>query len=278
MTMRSFDFEKLFRCPLKGDPVLPSPASLDRYPGNPADACALGYRMAAQALVEHACQPCERGKETFLFYPIVFLYRHYVELMLKNVIFAFDEPEMRSITGAAELDRKKLVSGTDGHSLKLLWEQLRPLVQALGEGAGRPDTIEGINFYIEKLHEFDPKSFAGRYASEETKASLRAAQKDGGTVDLPTFAEAMERLSNYLEGLDGHVAATIDGTGKCWQNMSPAAESIRPEYRLTLCLSRWRPSRAGCGGRGSYRAQVIRVASAGYSGRRGRSRAAKGPA
>jgi hypothetical protein len=210
MTMHSFDFEKLFRYPLKGDLVLPSPASLDRYPGNPADACALGYRMAAQALVEHACQPCERGKETFLFYPIVFLYRHYVELMLKNVIFAFDEPEMRNITGAAELDRKKLTTGKDGHSLKLLWEQLRPLVQALGEAAGRPDTIEGTNFYIEKLNEFDPYSFAGRYASEKTKASLKEAQKDGGTVDLPAFAEAMERLSNYLEGLDGYVAATID--------------------------------------------------------------------
>jgi hypothetical protein len=225
--------------------VLPSPTALDRYPGNPADACALGYRMAAQALVEHACQPCERGKEAFLLYPIVFLYRHYVELVLKNVIIAFDEPEMRNITGAAELDRKKLTTGKNAHSLKLLWEQLRPLVQALGEAAGRPDTIEGISFYIEKLNEFDPYSLAGRYASEETTASLREAQKDDGTVDLPTFAEVMERLSNYLEGLDGYVAATIDSNREMLAEYEPCC---RDHFRQ-------RPARPG-GTRGEVPSHV----------------------
>jgi hypothetical protein len=34
---------------------------------------------------------------------MVFLYRHYVELMLKSLIFAFNEPAVRRITGSAEL-------------------------------------------------------------------------------------------------------------------------------------------------------------------------------
>jgi hypothetical protein len=180
--------------------------------------------MAAQALVERTTQPQPRGDETFLFYPIVFLYRHHAELMLKGLIFAFDDPEMRRITQAEKLsepERKKLVEGREAHSLKRLWEHLRPLVQAVGRDVGRSETIEGINFYIQKLNEFDPYSVQCRYPSEETKDRLRNAQKDNRPVDLQSFAEAMERLANYLEGLDSYVTARIDCHHEMLANYDP---------------------------------------------------------
>src|ERR1035441_6543594 len=79
--------EELLRFPRKGDAVIPSPTPLDRYRGDPADAYAFGYRMAANILAEHVRG---QGCEAVLFYPVVFLYRHHVELMLKNLIFRLD--------------------------------------------------------------------------------------------------------------------------------------------------------------------------------------------
>src|SRR5208282_6491263 len=49
--------------------------------------CADGYRMAARRLAEDVCADERRGSNGhYLVYPIVFLYRHYVELVLKQLL------------------------------------------------------------------------------------------------------------------------------------------------------------------------------------------------
>jgi hypothetical protein len=207
---RSFtpeDMAKLFRHPKKGDPLVPSPAALERYEGNPADACAFGYRRAAEVLVEYTQT---HGNETFLFYPIVFMYRHYVELMLKKLIVALDEPGIRRSPELSEEQRKKLCQGRKAHSLQMLWDLVRERLKALGTGT--PEDIEGVNFYIRQLDEIDPGAVSFRYtnAIEETKARLKKAQKAGLDVDIHTFAEAMDRLANYLEGVDNQLWASIE--------------------------------------------------------------------
>jgi hypothetical protein len=210
--MESFNLEEMLRYPKKGDPVLPSPAPLDRYGGNPADACAFGYRRAACILAERAF---ERGDEVFLLYPVVFLYRHHVELMLKSLIYAFDHPSVRQNTGAHELDeadRKNLTSGKKAHSLQWLWGRLLPVVKTLGCDIQHFETVDGISFYLQQLNEIDPGSVNFRYttAIAGTKAKLRKLQKPGAEVNIQTFAIAMERLANYLDGLDGYAEAIIE--------------------------------------------------------------------
>ena len=209
-SFKVIDLEKLLRYPQKGDPLVPSPTPLERYGGNPADAYARGYRMAADILAAHIRQ---RGDETFLFYPLVFLYRHHVELMLKNLILAFDEPGVRWVTQAellSEEDRESLAKGKKAHSLQELWERLRPVVLALGHDVVSAERIEGIDFYVQQLNEIDPHPATNfRYPEkiDETKAKLRELGNDG---DIKEFAEAMERLANYLDGLDSYVGTIID--------------------------------------------------------------------
>jgi hypothetical protein len=212
MALKPLDIEELLRYPRKGDPLVPSPAPLDRYRGDPANACAHGYRRAAQVLVEYTQS---RGDEAFLFYPILFLYRHHVELMLKNLILAFDEPGVRRATGMGELNAaeiRNLRQGKKAHSLQWLWDRLRPAIQALGNEVVQSERVEGISFYIQQLNEIDPESVNFRYTTEieDTKAKLKKAQKKGTDADIRTFAEAMERLANYLDGVDSYVAAIIE--------------------------------------------------------------------
>jgi hypothetical protein len=168
--------------------------------------------MAAQLAVEYTRQG---GRETFLFYPIVFLYRHHVELMLKKLILAFDDAGVRRITQAEQLSKpalKSLEQGKKAHSLQWLWDWLRPLVQALGNNVVSTEEVVGINSYIRQLNGVDPDSVKFRYTAgiQEAKAKLGKVQKLGAEVDIRAFAEAMERLANFLDGLDSYVDSLID--------------------------------------------------------------------
>src|ERR1039458_2509073 len=60
---------------------------------DPEYVCAHGYRLAARLAVEHIRH--DGVDSPFLVYPIVFLYRHHIELMLKRLIRRADETGVR---------------------------------------------------------------------------------------------------------------------------------------------------------------------------------------
>jgi hypothetical protein len=205
------DVEKLLRRPKKGDPLVPAPTPLFTYGLDPADACARGYRLAAELVVDHIRQ--RSSEQSFLFYPAVFLYRHYVELMLKKLILASDEPGVRTVTQITQLSesvREDLAKGKKAHRLTWLWEQFRPAALALGDVSAQD--IDGINFYIQQLSSMDPDSTSFRYTTgiDKTRANLTAAQKPGTEVDIIKFADTMESLINYFEGMDNYISMIIE--------------------------------------------------------------------
>ncbi len=221
------DLEKLMRQPQKGDLLLPAPTPLYAYGLEPADACVHGYRLAARLVVDRIRE--RSSEQSFLFYPAVFLYRHTVELMLKRLILAFDDPSVRRVTGEEQRTDDYFAAlrrGQKAHSLKWLWEQVRPAATALGESVISMERVEGINFYIQQINEIDPGSANFRYTTEieNTRVKLTDAQKPGVEADLIDFGEAMERLASYLDGIDSFVGAIIE----CDQEVR--AEAYDPSY------------------------------------------------
>jgi hypothetical protein len=207
-----FDFKELLRYPDKEDAIVPSPEPLFCYGIDPSDACASGYRMAAQIVLRHMDG---RRAETFLFYPVLFLYRHHIELMLKNLIFASDHEAVRSVTSASPLTEREheaLQKGRPAHSLQRLWDQLRPKLEALGDGVVDRKQMAGVNAYIRQLNEIDPDSTGGRYATgiNDTRDRLLKGRTPGIEIDLQDFGLAMERLSKYLDGIDMYLGAIIE--------------------------------------------------------------------
>ena len=206
---------------------MPAPTPLYAYGLDPADACVHGYRLAARLVVDRIRE--RSSEQSFLFYPLVFLYRHTVELMLKRLILAFDDPRVRRVTGEeqrADNYWTTLRRGQKAHSLKWLWEQVRPAARALGEAVISVERIEGINFYIQQLNEIDPGSDNFRYTTEieSTRVKLTGAQKPGVEADLIDFGEAMERLASYLDGIDSFVGAIIE------YDLEARAEGYDPSY------------------------------------------------
>lgn len=155
-----------------------------------------GYRRGALKLVEHVVD--NHRDQDFLVYPIIFLYRHHIELVLKRIIERAPYLLDRDLSQA---EQKHLESS---HRLNVLWQDLKPMFIAICEavGWGRPDAkdISGIDSYIRQLCELDPDSMRFRYNSLKNGDPSLPPELKG--INLRHFAEMMERLATYFEGID----------------------------------------------------------------------------
>jgi hypothetical protein len=170
-----------------------------------------GYRTAARSLAE---QVCESGREQdSLVYPIVYLYRHHCELVLKGI----------TVVASALLDREMTEAEIDvlgRHGLKELWTNLRPLLnpvcQCVGNAPFPTEDLDGIESYIQQIHEHDPDGQRFRYATvklREKKKTTKAKKSIPATapslrpdlklINIRVFAEAMEMLADYVESIEG---------------------------------------------------------------------------
>lgn len=168
-----------------------------------------GYRRAALHLAEHVCE-ARRGQD-FLVYPIVYLYRHHIELTLKSII------QVASFLTDYTLTEKD--SDTLGrHDLAKLWNLARPLLNPVCELGGSPtlppDDLDGIDSYILQLHTHDPDGQRFRYALTKSKglkgkriSSLPDSLKH---INIRNFAIALEKLADYLDGLDAWFGNLIE--------------------------------------------------------------------
>jgi len=160
-----------------------------------------GYRRAALHLAEYVCD-VQQGQD-FLVYPIVYLYRHHIELTLKSIVnvawFLIDHTPT-----------KKDLDTLGRHDLARLWDFARPLLNPICELGGSPalpiDDLEGIDSYILQLHKHDPDGQRFRYSTTKTKGhkatrspSLRPDLKH---INIRNFAIALEKLADYLDGID----------------------------------------------------------------------------
>jgi len=154
-----------------------------------------GYRRAALHLVEYVCD-AGRGQD-FLVYPIVYLYRHHIELTLKSIInvacFLIDYTLTEK-----DLDTLR------HHDLAKLWTLARPLLNPTCELGGSPalpsDDLEGIDSYILQLHKHDPDGQRFRYATRKAKRLPSLPQLNH--INIRDFGIALEKLADYLDGLD----------------------------------------------------------------------------
>ena len=136
---------------------------------------ATGYRSAGDAMVDWTL---EHGITDFLVYPIVFCYRHYVELTLKRL--------HKIVTRADGSNRPEL----RGHHLRELWDTV------VVDLNGRIDQYERDAFdaaakLIVELDSVDRKSQSFRYGE-----SIPFDR-----VDLNHLKRVMAKLATFLDAL-----------------------------------------------------------------------------
>jgi hypothetical protein len=158
-----------------------------------------GYRTAAGLLTKHVIET--NTDKNILVFPILYLYRHHIELVLKRL----------TVMGAYLVDKELSKAETDQlskHRLDLLWNNFRPILEAVCKEVGwKPpakEDIEGVDSYIRQMTAVDLDGQGARYVvSKKGEPSMLHLT----TINIRVFADGMERLGDFLEGLDAGFAA-----------------------------------------------------------------------
>lgn len=152
-----------------------------------------GYRVAAKAAISE----CEKDRTTndILVYPIVFLYRQYIELRLKEILSV-----LRYCNG-------ETCDFPNIHVLNTIWLQVKEQYQELGESANSEDFQNGNRLILE-FDQIDDQSMAFRYPVDtKGKDTLSLSH-----MNIRNFGEVMERLSRFLDAISDHAAHFEDLT------------------------------------------------------------------
>jgi len=155
-----------------------------------------GYKRAAKVLVEQVKK--NRSDLDILVYPIVFLYRQYMELLLKSII---------------SNGRKLLDQSGDfpkHHRLDKLWVEARMLLEEVYEGDPRKE-LDEIQDYINQFCGKDPFGSAFRYPTDvKGKKSVPGLMH----INIRKFSEIVEKAAFLIEGasmgIDEYLACKME--------------------------------------------------------------------
>jgi len=166
-----------------------------------------GYRRGARVLVEYVRE--QQRDQDYLVYPIIFLYRHHIELALKTIIRHAPYIIDRDLSGVEKQHLGR-------HRLDVLWQDLKPtfadVCKAVGWDKISPADEEGIDSYISQFTELDPESFSFRYT--RSKKGLPSLPLELRRINLRHFAETVERLADYFDALDMAVSVLVQEKGE----------------------------------------------------------------
>ena len=156
------------------------------------DLYAQGYKLAADLLVQHVKRTGE--DQDTLVYPIVFLYRQYLELRLKELI----------------KEGTQLVGTPDGlsktHNIDKLWAQCRTIIEKVWP-EGPSGDLDAVKNCIHQFSEKDPCSTAFRYPRD---TDGRRSLPDLRPINLLHLSTVMDGLSSLLEGLSTAIYENLE--------------------------------------------------------------------
>lgn len=154
---------------------------------------ATGYRRAADIVVANVTT--QLRDQDFLVYPIMFLYRQYLELTIKSLIRSawrlLDEEESDPLRS---------------HDINRYWGVCQALLVRISPG-GLAAVLEDTGRLIAEFCEHDPASDAFRYPeSAKREPTLSNLEK----VNLRNVQVVMGKIADLLDGADAMIDAYMD--------------------------------------------------------------------
>ncbi|HLO71802.1 MAG TPA: hypothetical protein VK167_13070 [Flavipsychrobacter sp.] len=177
------DYDKIFRDDIgewRNDALLD-------YVTNKLSFYADGYLHGANALVDQCYQ--DHTLNDILIYPMVFLYRQYIELRLKEIIFGLkyclgDDP-----------------SFPKHHKIDILWKDFKFLYKSIGE-ENNSDVLNNGGRLINELSQIDPLSMAFRYPVDKDGNDTIKLKR----ISISNLQSVINKLANLLDAISDQVA------------------------------------------------------------------------
>ena len=144
---------------------------------------AISYKTAADVVVESV--EARRSPPDSVGYAVLFLYRHYIEIMLKGLI---------NIGNMLQSRKGGFPTGT--HGIQNLWRQCRPLLEAAYPAGEKTDT-DAVEKVLLEIHVLDPSSESFRFGE---KKDGNPTLPNGTQINLANLRDVMNRLDGFLSG------------------------------------------------------------------------------
>jgi hypothetical protein len=152
-----------------------------------------GYMTAGAALIDEA-QQRPHHRDTLL-YPILFNYRHGLEVAMKWTIERYGHLVNVEL---AVLD----------HDLWSLWEICKAILTAVPT-SDDDEPLKAVEQVIKDFHDLDRHGMALRYSKNKAARVILLPDK---SIDLENVQRVMEAVDNFFKGADGlldHFASAI---------------------------------------------------------------------
>lgn len=175
-----------YRSPKKGDRLLRATTDWDRGVEFAADPefrhvqIWNGYMTAGEALIDDLRD--NNHDRHALIYPILFTYRHGVELAMKWIIAMYGDRTPAEIAH---------------HDLWQLWKLCRAVIDSAGQDDGSIDIVEKI---VKDFHDLDGSALAFRYGIDK---NLRPPRLPTGLFDVENIRNVMKGVAHFFDGCDG---------------------------------------------------------------------------
>jgi hypothetical protein len=147
-----------------------------------------GYKTAADELVQRLLTSETAGRLDTHIFPVLFLYRQFIELELKWIFLVYSDAEVSA--------KKELLRGGKSHDLIDLWKKAEPIIL---EGATLQEDVTIVEDYIRQFHELDKGSFSFRYPINKNLEQILDNQR---RINLPNLRQRMDELYHFFNGID----------------------------------------------------------------------------
>jgi hypothetical protein len=161
-----------------------------------------GYKEAARILVDSVVNDGRHTVDT-LVYPIVFNYRQYLELRLKEIVL-----HGRQLSDDSALH-------DDTHSLSCSLGQLKEILWREPDLPPAPD-LDFVQHIVSEFETLDPVSFTFRYATDKKQAT-RSIPYDVEHINVRHFADMIEKAAEVLDSISMYIAVLPDWRGDEFQ-------------------------------------------------------------
>ncbi len=150
-----------------------------------------GYKEAADTLVDEAQQ--SGFKRDTLIYPVIFLYRQFIELELKYLIYTFG-------------GRVGVEANWKSHDIAFLWTEFVKVLA--GYGVQDPDKTDAVvSSIVAEFAKVDPQSYSYRYPVD-TRGHEVPLGVD--VLNLSALKDVMDGVGGYFTGCDGYLDHLAD--------------------------------------------------------------------
>lgn len=143
-----------------------------------------GYMSAGAGLIELCTQEGYEHERHFVIYPILFNYRHGLELAMKWVIVRYSGKGVQGI-------------GQD-HNLWKLWLRCCEIIERYDEHDD--DAKFAVGQLVKDFHDLDKAGVTFRYGWHKNGAEIKLPEH---LVDLENIRDVMNGVAHFFTGLDG---------------------------------------------------------------------------